>query len=313
MPGIFDTSKETSTTLPGWFTNAQSGIANTAGQVYGATPAPGKTALAGVGETFNSAQNPFTTAMGGLQDVYQGISTPFTANGQPNPNSPLGALFASQYSKLDQILPQVTAKEGAAGIAGGNYNSLRGQTANAAARAGALTTLAEQQNQAALNAQTQGIQALQGIGNVGSQYGTTGINLANAEMLGGLPSLAKYSDIINNMGTVMPKTTTEVAKGSTADNLAKGVQLALGAGKTIEAIKSGTTGIPWLDSMLNPSYNPITSGSAGNTVNSDGVWGTNAMTAQQPSYQNSNLPPVDDTPENIQTQADLVNSAQWGI
>lgn len=250
MAGIFDTSKETSTTLPGWFTNAQSGIANTAGQVYGATPAPGQTALAGVGQTFNAAQNPFTTAMGGLQDVYQGISTPFTADGQPNPNSPLGSLFASQYAKLDQILPQVTAKEGAQGIGSGNYNSLRGETAVNTARAGALTTLAEQQNQAALNAQTQAIQALQGVGNIGSQYGTTGINLANAEMLGGLPSLAKYSDIINNMGTVMPKTTTEVSKGSTVDNLYKGVQLALGAGKGIDAITAGRTGIGWLDKML---------------------------------------------------------------
>ncbi|NBX21489.1 MAG: hypothetical protein EBR58_09015 [Betaproteobacteria bacterium] len=55
--------------------------------------------------------------------------------------------------------------------------------------------------------------------------------------------MAKYSDIINNMGTVMPKTTTEVSKGSTVDNLYKGVQLALGAGKSIDAIKAGTTGI----------------------------------------------------------------------
>jgi len=250
MAGIFDTSKETSTTLPGWFTNAQSGIANTAGQVYGATPAPGQTALAGVGQTFNNAQNPFTTAMGGLQDVYQGISTPFAPNGQPNPNSPLGSLFASQYAKLNQILPAVTAKEGAAGIGSGNYNSLRGQTAADTARAGALTTLAEQQNQAILNAQTQGIQALQGIGNVGSQYGTTGVNVANAEMLGGLPSLAKYSDIINNMGTVMPKTTTEVNKGSTVENINKGVNLAIAAGKGIDAITAGKTGIGWLDKYL---------------------------------------------------------------
>lgn len=317
MAGIFDTSKETSTTMPSWFTNAQSNIANTAGQVYGATPAPGQTALAGVGQTFNAAQNPFTTAMGGLQDVYQGISTPFNANGTPNAQSPLGSLFASQYAKLDQILPQVTAKEGAAGIGSGNYNSLRGQTAANTARAGALTTLAEQQNQTALNAQTQGIQALQGIGNIGSQYGTTGINLANAQMLGGLPSMAKYSDIINNMGTVIPKTTTEVTKGSTVENINRGIQLAIAAGKGIDAIKAGTTGIGWLDNMLRSSStpNPITSGAAGNTVNSDGVWGDNAMTAQPPSWstdQTGNLP-SGDTPDNIQTQADLNNSDLWGI
>ena len=48
MAGIFDTSKETSTTMPSWFTNAQSNIANTAGTVYGATPAPGDTTLKGL-------------------------------------------------------------------------------------------------------------------------------------------------------------------------------------------------------------------------------------------------------------------------
>jgi len=250
MAGIFDTSKETSTTMPSWFTNAQSNIANTAGTVYGATPAPGDTTLKGLGETFNSAQNPFTTAMGGLEDIYQGVKTAFNPDGTPNTQSPLGALFGSQYAKLNNILPQVTAKEGAAGIGGGGFNSLRAQTATNTARAGALTTLAEQQNQALLNAQTQGIQALQGIGNVGSQYGTTGINLANAQMLGGLPALAKYSDIINNMGTVIPKTTTEVNKGSYAENLNKGIQLAIAAGKGIDAIAAGKTGIGWLDNML---------------------------------------------------------------
>ena len=300
--GLFDTSKSTSTTMPSWFTDKQANIASTAGNVYNATPAPGQTALTGLGQTFNQAQNPFTTAMGGLENVYQGISTPFNADGTPNTQSPLGSLFASQYSKLDQILPQVAAKEGAAGIGSGNYNSLRGQTAVNTARAGALTTLAEQQNQAALNAQTQGIQALQGIGNIGSQYGTTGINLANAEMLGGLPSLAKYSDIINNMGTVMPKTTTEISKGSTADNITKGVQLALSAGKTIDAIRAGTTGIKWLDDMLKPG-SPTAPGGYGTAVD-DGT-----TTDIQDTI--SGLPA--DTPDEIQTQADLNNSDLYGI
>ena len=239
--------------------------------------------------------------MGGLEDVYQGISTPFNADGTPNMQSPLGSLFSSQYAKLDQILPQVAAKEGAAGIGSGNFNSLRGQTAVNTARAGALTTLAEQQNQAALNAQTQGIQALQGIGNIGSQYGTTGINLANAEMLGGLPSLAKYSDIINNMGTVIPKTTTEISKGSTADNITKGIQLALGAGKTIDAIRAGTTGIKWLDDMLKPGA--TTTGGYGTAVDDGTTSGVNDVIGNLPA----------DTPDEIQMQADLNNSDLYGI
>jgi hypothetical protein len=115
--GLFDTTQTTSTSLPSWFTQQQQNIAGQAGAAAAAAPTPGNTAQAGLAQSFNSAQNPFTTAMSGLEDVYQGVSTPFNADGTPNKQSPLGSLFASQYAKLDQILPQVAAKEGATAAA----------------------------------------------------------------------------------------------------------------------------------------------------------------------------------------------------
>lgn len=282
--GLFDTTQTTSTSLPSWFTQQQQNIAGQAGTAAAAAPAPGQTAQAGLAKTFNSAQNPFTTAMGGLEDVYQGVSTPFNPDGTPNTQSPLGSLFASQYAKLDQILPQVAAKEGAAGIGSGNFNSLRGQTALNTARAGALTTLAQDQNQAALNAQTQAINALQGVGNVGSQYGTTGINLANQEMLGALPTLAKYSDIINAMGPVLPQSKTQVNSPSTAQAIMQGITTGTAAGQALSKILSGNTGLSWLDNIMKGSgtTNPITSGGGatdwmpgtGNTVTGGSNLGT---------------------------------------
>lgn len=251
--GLFDTTQTTTTTLPSWFTNAQQNIGTQAASTFAATPKPADTAQAALSQTFNPAQNPFTTAMGGLQDVYQGISTPFTATGAPNPNSPLGSLFASQYAKLDQILPQVAAKEGAAGIGSGNFGSLRGQTAVNTARAGALTTLAEQQNQAALNAQTQAINALQGVGNVGSQYGTTALNLADKQMLGGLPALAKYSDIVNAMGPTLPQSKTQVNSPSTAQAIMQGITTGTAAGQALSKVLSGNTGLKWLDDIMKES------------------------------------------------------------
>jgi hypothetical protein len=165
----------------------------------------------------------------------------------------LGGLFAAQNAKLDQILPQLTSQAGAGGIATGNYGSLRGQTAVDTARAGALTTLAEQQNKAYMDAMQQSIQAGQALGNVGSQYGTTGINVANMEMMGGLPTLAKYSDIINNMGANIDKTSGVVNQGSSYENLLKGLNAAGTAGAAWDKISGGNTGLKWLDKILGTS------------------------------------------------------------
>jgi hypothetical protein len=165
----------------------------------------------------------------------------------------LGGLFAAQNAKLDQILPQITSQVGAGGIATGNYGSLRDQTAINTARAGALTTLAEQQNKAYMDAMQQSIQAGQALGNVGSQYGTTSLNTATQEMMGGLPTLAKYSDIINAMGPTTNKTVDTIGKGSPYENLLKGLNAGYGAGLGIDKLTSGNTGLKWLDKILGTS------------------------------------------------------------
>lgn len=253
---VFDTSKSTTTTLPSWFSTAQQNVATAAPTVYGAATDPSKTVAAGLVSDLNSqTANPFTTAISGLQTAQTANLNPFLSTGAPDTSTPLGALFASQNAKLDQLLPQITSQVGAGGIGTGNYGSLRGQTAVNTARAGALTTLAEQQNKAALEAAQQSIQAGQALGNIGSQYGTTGVNLANLEMLGGLPALAKYSDIINAMGPTTNKEVATVNQGSPYENLLKGINAIGTAGTALDKISSGKTGLGWLDKILNPSVN----------------------------------------------------------
>ena len=157
---VFDTTSTTTTTLPSWFTTAQQAIATQAPQTYQGATAPGSTVAAGLISDLNSqTANPFTTAISGLQTAQTANTNPFLSSGAPNTASPLGGLFAAQNAKLDQILPELTAQVGAGGIGTGNYGSLRGQTATNTARAGALTTLAEQQNKAAIDAANQSIQA----------------------------------------------------------------------------------------------------------------------------------------------------------
>ena len=258
---IFDSSTTATTTLPSWFTSAQQNIAAQAPQTYQAATAPGSTVAAGLVSNLNSpTANPFTTAISGLQTSQTANANPFLATGAPDTSTPLGGLFAAQNAKLDQILPQITAQVGAGGIGTGNYGSLRGQTATNTARAGALTTLAEQQNKAAIDAANQSIQAGQALGNVGAQYGTTALNTANQEMMGGLPTLAKYSDIINAMGPTTNKTVdTSTSKGDYANFLA-GLTAIGGAGTSISNILGGTSSYDWLNKLMNNSNLSFSSG-----------------------------------------------------
>jgi hypothetical protein len=257
---VFDTSKTTTTSLPSWFSTAQQGIAKQAPITYGGVEGvggvtdPSKTVASGLITDLNSATaNPFTTAISGLQTAQNANLKPFLSTGGPDTSTPLGALFASQNARLDQLLPQITSQVGAGGIGTGNYNSLRGQTATETARAGALASLNEQQNKALMDAMGQSIQAGSVLGNVGSQYGTTGVNVANLEMMGGLPALSKYSDIINAMGPSADRTATETTQGSQYENLLKGLNAAYSGGAAWDKISSGNTGLSWLDKILGTS------------------------------------------------------------
>jgi len=259
---VFDTTSTTTTTLPSWFTTAQQAIATQAPTTYGGVDgvggvtAPDKTVAAGLISDLNSqTANPFTTAISGLQTAQNANANPFLKTGAPDTTTPLGGLFAAQNARLDQMLPQITAQVGAGGIGTGNYGSLRGQTATETARAGALTALDEQQNKAYMDAMQQSIQAGQALGNVGAQYGTTAMNTANQEMLGGLPALAKYSDIINAMGPTTNKEVATVGKGSPYENLLKAFNAVGAAGSAYDKLTSGSTGLSWLDNILkNPTF-----------------------------------------------------------
>jgi hypothetical protein len=291
----FDTSSTASTTMPSWFTDAQKNVAAGVNTAVNNMPAPGTTSAAGYETMLKGDQNPFTTGINNLSSISSGITNPWLPNGQPNTGTALGGLFAAQNAKLDQILPSVAAKEGAAGIAGGNFGGLRGQTATNTARAGALTTLAEQQNTAAVNALNTAVNADVGLGNVGSQYGTSAINSTNAANAGGLPALNTAGTILGNIGATTDKTATTtknsglVANTAAAANFAK--SLGLGAGD----IALGRTGIDWLDKILKPA---LTSNSTGGLPAGTGTdpgidYGVDYATNDQIPYGTGTDPGID--------------------
>jgi hypothetical protein len=216
----------------------------------GVSVAGGATGGGATGGGALPSTNPFMTAMGTLQSVASGAANPWLANGDPNTKTALGGLFSAQNAKLNQILPEIAAQTGAGGIGGGNFGSLRGQTAVNTARAGALTTLAEQQNKAALDAQNYAIQAAKGVGDVGSQYSTSALNTSDAAMNSDINQWGKYSNIINAMGPNTDKSTTVTTKGSSYENLLKGLTAAGAAGVSIDKILAGNTGLGWLDNLM---------------------------------------------------------------
>lgn len=254
MSDIFSPTTTKTTTLPSWFSTAQQNAGTAAaGALAGATPY-GQTAAAPAAQQLSTGDNYFTQAIKSLQGVQAGAN-PYTPTGQLNTSTPLGQLFSAQNARLDQMLPAIAAKEGAAGIGGGGFGSLRGQTATDTARAGALTTLAEQQAKAALDAQTQAVQAGQAIGNIGQQYNTSAVNLANLQEAGGLPAVAKYADIINALAQAAPKTETATADPGTLQTALNAVNaigtLSSAVPKTISDI--GTllkTGTDWYKSLM---------------------------------------------------------------
>ena len=267
---VFDSSKSTTTTLPSWFSTAQQAINTAAPTVYGAATDPSKTVASGLVSDLNSqTANPFTTAISGLQTAQNANLNPFLSTGGPDTSTPLGALFASQNARLDQLLPQITSQVGAGGIGTGNYNSLRGQTATETARAGALTSLNEQQNKALMDAMGQSIQAGSVLGNVGSQYGTTALNTANQEMLGGLPALAKYSDIINQMGPTTDRTTEETSSKGDYANFLAGLTAVGGAGNVLSNAYNANTAYPWLNKLLSSD---VTFGGSGSGTFGEGEY-----------------------------------------
>lgn len=250
--GVFDTSKETTTELPSWYQTAQSDAATGAKAALNAAVPYGSTVLQGVTDAFSRPDNAYTTATNNLLAIQKGNASPYNPDGTVNTASPLGQLFSAQNAQLNQILPGLTGREGAAGIGGGNFGSLRGQTATQTARGGALTTLAEQQAKAMLDAQNQSIQAGTAVGNIQNQYGTEGINLSNAQLAGGLPAYTKYEDILGAMAPTLNKTTTETSKGSQYGDIVKTVMAGKSAGELIDIFKQGKTGVDWLDNILNP-------------------------------------------------------------
>jgi hypothetical protein len=143
-------------------------------------------------------------AQGTLGQISSGAANPWitdTATGQvtPNTGTAMGGLFQAQNQQLNQLMPNYTAPVQGANIAGGNYGSLRGQTATNKAMADAQAQLFAQQMQAALQNQQTGVSAATGLGNVGQQGTTAMTTLGQAQQSDPFTAAANYGKIVGGI------------------------------------------------------------------------------------------------------------------
>ena len=208
---ISDTTAST-TTLPSWYDTAQQNIVSQAQSGAAQVPQLQNTVAGGAIQNLSGAQNPFFTAQGQLAQIGSGAANPWitdTTTGQvtPNTQTALGGLFQAQNQQLNQLMPTAIAPAQAGAIGSGNFGSLRGQTAVNTAKANALADLQAKQFAAALQNQQTGVNAAQGLSNVGSQGTSTMTTLGQAQQASPLTAV---SDLAQILGAVRaPATVTQ--------------------------------------------------------------------------------------------------------
>ena len=284
---ITNTANQT-TSMPAWYDTAQQAIVNQAGVASSQMPSLQNTVA---GQAINNLQgpnNPFMQAQGTLGQISSGAANPWitdTATGQvtPNTGTAMGGLFQAQNQQLQQLMPNYTAPVQGANIAGGNFGSLRGETAVNKAMGDAQAKLFADQMQAALQNQQTGVSAATGLGNVGQQGTTAMTTLGQAQQSDPFTAAANFGKIVG--GIQAPTTTsnrTQLSPLNTLGSLAtagsagyNAANQALssygGLGGVLGRLFSGSTGSNGLN--FNTNLNDYTSVGDGTIDWSQGSFG----------------------------------------
>jgi hypothetical protein len=201
LNNAFADTQQVQTTLPGWYDQAQQNVINNASTALGQAPSFQNTTAQGAVNTLNGPSNPFTQGQSALNTIAGGAANPWltSSTGQVTPNTatPMGGLFAAENAQLNQLLPNYTAQPNATAIGSGQFGSLRDMTAVNKAKADAQSTLFAQQMTAALQNQNAGVAAGTGLGSLGNQGITAGLNVGNAQMNAPFISPGNYANMIN--------------------------------------------------------------------------------------------------------------------
>jgi hypothetical protein len=272
---LADTSTE-QTTLPSWMDTAQQKVVTNANTAYSGAPSFGDTTAQNAINTLKSSGNPFSNAENALSSIASGAANPWIVNPTtgaltPNTGTALGGLFQAQNDQFNNMLPSTLAQPQAANIQGGNFGSLRGQTAIDNAAVTGLSQLRAQQLQAALQNQQAGVQAGSALGNVGAQDISSNLNTGTAQMNAPYQNATNYANLINSLN--VPATVSKQNQMSPLSMLGS-IANATGSSGALTSLL-GTLGISGLGTKIGKSLMDMfgSSGSydsQGNLVDSNG-------------------------------------------
>jgi hypothetical protein len=243
MAGLNDIITNTArqeTTLPSWFDTAQQKVVTDAGTALTGAPVPSATVGQNAVTSLSAPTNAFSTAAGTLQNIASGAANPWLTNattGQvtPNTNTAMGGLFQAQNQQLQQLMPQYTAPVDANSIASGNFGSLRGDTAYNKAMGDAQANLFAQQNQAALQNQSTGVNAGIGAGNLTNQELDQYLKVGGYQQASPFTNVSNYGKIL---GGIQAPTTVKNQTQLSPLNQVGGIVAALGGGSNANLLGS---------------------------------------------------------------------------
>lgn len=280
------------TTLPAWMSQAQQNVVNQATAGAAQTPQLQNTVAGQAINTYGGANNPFAQAQNTLGQISSGAANPWitdaSGNVTPNTGTALGGLFQAQNQQLQQLAPNIMAPVTAAGTGAGQFGSLRTETAADKALADAQAQLFTQQNQAALQNQQTGVQAAQGMGNVGAQDISGANTLTGLQQNAPLTGVANLAKILSSLS--VPTGVTSSTQLSPLSQLGA-VTNAIGGGadsfnSLLNTIKPGTS----ISSLLGGLFGNSAAGNAnGTSITGNGSIGDVSSSLQ--FLQNGTLNP----------------------
>ena len=262
LNNIISNTAQQQTTLPSWFDTAQQNVVSSAGQAFGAAPAPQQTVAQNAVNQLRGPDNAFNQAAGTLQNIATGAANPWVvdeASGtiSPNVNTAMGGLFQAQNQQLQQLMPNVTAPVEGGNIASGQFGSLRGQTAVNKAMGDAQAQLAAQQMQAALTNQATGVNAAQGVGNLSQQEINNLLSVGQYEQASPFTNVSNYGKILG--GIQAPTTVSNQTQLSPLNQVGGLIAALGGTGSGTGILNSlGVGGLTGLFNKVSDYFNPVT-------------------------------------------------------
>lgn len=262
LNNIISNTAQQQTTLPSWFDTAQQNVVSSAGQAFGAAPAPQQTVAQNAVNQLRGPDNAFNQAAGTLQNIATGAANPWVvdeASGtiSPNVNTAMGGLFQAQNQQLQQLMPNITAPVEGGNIASGQFGSLRGQTAVNKAMGDAQAQLAAQQMQAALTNQATGVNAAQGVGNLSQQEINNLLSVGQYEQASPFTNVSNYGKILG--GIQAPTTVSNQTQLSPLNQVGGLIAALGGTGSGTGILNSlGVGGLTGLFNKVSDYFNPVT-------------------------------------------------------